>query len=133
MVNLFSGIQFGCEDLFQYFESLTTLPTLADLEELATKLHLAFSSTQAIHRALQDVNIDDTWSQFVPEGTPWPRQLDKEQHTQGRHPNGDRVLSNSIAFMRDALLSQELSFAVAEGDVGRVYEILKVRQVFLEQ
>jgi hypothetical protein len=39
---------------------------------------------------------------------------------------GDRVLSNSIGFMRDAMLSREVAEAVADGDVGRVYEALKV-------
>jgi len=42
------------------------------------------------------------------------------------HPQGDRVLASSITFMRDALMSREMSYAVAEGDIGRVYEILKV-------
>ena len=42
------------------------------------------------------------------------------------HPQGDRVLASSITFMRDALMSREMSYAVAEGDMGRVYEILKV-------
>lgn len=41
--------------------------------------------------------------------------------------DGDHVLSNSIAFMRDTLLSRECASAVAVGDVGRVWEVLKVR------
>jgi hypothetical protein len=28
--------------------------------------------------------------------------------------------------MRDALLSREISYAIAEGDAGRVYEVMKV-------
>ncbi|KAJ3776373.1 hypothetical protein FB446DRAFT_636082, partial [Lentinula raphanica] len=39
---------------------------------------------------------------------------------------GDRVLANSIAFMRDAVLSRECANAVASGDVGRVWEVMKV-------
>lgn len=39
---------------------------------------------------------------------------------------GDRCLMQSIAFMRDALVSREFTYALAEGDVGRVYEALKV-------
>ena len=42
------------------------------------------------------------------------------------HPQGDRVLASSITFMRDALMSREMSYAVAEGNTGRVYEVLKV-------
>ncbi|KII90822.1 hypothetical protein PLICRDRAFT_123648 [Plicaturopsis crispa FD-325 SS-3] len=39
---------------------------------------------------------------------------------------GDRVLARSIAFMRDAMISREAAYATAEGDVGRVYEAMKV-------
>lgn len=47
------------------------------------------------------------------------------------HPQGDHVLASSITFMRDALMSREMSYAVAEGDMGRVYEILKVMFICL--
>lgn len=43
--------------------------------------------------------------------------------------NGDQVLSNSIAFMRDTWVSREFLYAVAEGDVGRVYEAMKVSNI----
>ena len=39
---------------------------------------------------------------------------------------GDRVLANSICFMRDTLISHEMSQAIAEGDVGHVWEVMKV-------
>jgi len=39
---------------------------------------------------------------------------------------GDRVLARSIALMQDLMWSRECANAVAEGDAGRVYEILKV-------
>ncbi|KAJ3817574.1 hypothetical protein F5880DRAFT_1492702 [Lentinula raphanica] len=55
-------------------------------------------------------------------------QKDKEaEEVQNKlRQTGDRVLANSIAFMRDALLSRECANAVASGDVGRVWEVLKV-------
>ncbi|KIJ17495.1 hypothetical protein PAXINDRAFT_9449 [Paxillus involutus ATCC 200175] len=40
--------------------------------------------------------------------------------------HGDLILVKSIAFMRDALLSREAAYAVADGDAGRVYETMKV-------
>ena len=40
---------------------------------------------------------------------------------------GDRVLAQSILFMRDTILSKGAAEAVAQGDVGTVYKILKVR------
>jgi len=39
---------------------------------------------------------------------------------------GDRVLARSAAFMHEVLVSKEVAQAVAEGDVGRVYEGIKV-------
>ena len=43
------------------------------------------------------------------------------------HLDGDRVLGQSIVFIRDAIRLCEFVYATAEGDVGRVYEVLKVR------
>ena len=40
--------------------------------------------------------------------------------------DGDRVLANSILFLQDFGWWTELAFAVPEGDIGRVFEILKV-------
>jgi hypothetical protein len=42
---------------------------------------------------------------------------------------GDRTLAKSIAFMRDTLWQREMAYATAEGDVGRVYEIMKASPV----
>ncbi|KAI1783742.1 hypothetical protein LXA43DRAFT_902933 [Ganoderma leucocontextum] len=39
---------------------------------------------------------------------------------------GDRVLANAINFMNDAIICREFLYAVAEGDVGRVYEAMKM-------
>lgn len=39
---------------------------------------------------------------------------------------GDRVLARSASFMYEALVSKEVAQAVAEGDIGRVYEGIKV-------
>jgi hypothetical protein len=39
---------------------------------------------------------------------------------------GGFVIARSVSFMRDALISREAAYAAAEGDVGRVYEVVKV-------
>jgi hypothetical protein len=41
---------------------------------------------------------------------------------------GDRVLAQSIVFMQDTstLISREVAYAIAEGDVGWAYEGIKV-------
>lgn len=53
------------------------------------------------------------------------REAERERDAMRKH--GDHVLSNSIAFMCDTLLSRECAAAVTSGDVGRVWEVLKVR------
>lgn len=39
---------------------------------------------------------------------------------------GDRTLAKSIRFMHETIMSREAAYAVAEGDIGRVYECVKV-------
>ena len=39
---------------------------------------------------------------------------------------GDRVLAQLCRFMSKAMLSREACYAVADGDVGRIYEVFKV-------
>ncbi|KAJ3753060.1 hypothetical protein EV360DRAFT_97172 [Lentinula raphanica] len=51
------------------------------------------------------------------------KEADKDQEE--IRTSGDRVLANSIVFMRDALLSRECANAAASGDVGRVWEVMK--------
>ncbi|KAI0351471.1 hypothetical protein OH77DRAFT_1416044 [Trametes cingulata] len=95
------------------------------------------------------------WKATVPLGSPWTRvpgasappqetQSDaslaiastttdsSRQRTEGSADSqeepfvGDRSLANSISFMCDALILEEFNYAVAEGDVGRVYEAMKM-------
>ncbi|KAF8983551.1 hypothetical protein BDQ17DRAFT_1437367 [Cyathus striatus] len=116
------------------------LPKLEELENIACTLHGAYSTTCGIYNALQDTTLDTPWSLSVPLGTecvvnqPNQTSLLVEEVTSSeqaasndRHSKGDRVLSNSITFIQDALFSHEISYAVAEGDAGRVYEIMKAR------
>lgn len=158
-------LHFGCDNIFQHFESLSDsnkIPDIEVLEAAALKLHRTFSCTRAHYRALNDVSGTSEWSRLVPLGTPWAASVVDKSSLIG-NPNlpnskpaptlsktksattskkakkakedaerlksfrGDRVLANSICFMRDALISREMSQAVAEGDVGRVWEVMKVR------
>ncbi|KAF6749148.1 hypothetical protein DFP72DRAFT_1014734 [Ephemerocybe angulata] len=131
--------EFNTVDIFEHFETLERtkkLPKLEELEATALKLHRAFSTTSAIYQAAGDTTIDSKWTQSVPKGSPWPRDATaappaKKEKTKGlpddqMHQNGDRCLANSINLIRDGLYSTELTYAIAEGDVGRVHEILKV-------
>lgn len=144
---------FKCKDIFEHFKSLSVskaLPDIEVLEKTARILHCAFSSTRGLYYALGDTTATNSWTEIVALGSPWspspviassqpskppPKSTNSQKaadeastkpDTAGRHIKGDRVLANSINFMRDALMSREMSYAIAEGDVGRVYEILKV-------
>lgn len=50
----------------------------------------------------------------------------KKTHVESPGFDGDRVLANSILFLQDAGWWIEASYAVPEGDIGRVYKIVKV-------
>lgn len=45
---------------------------------------------------------------------------------EGEEIDGDQTLARSALLMYEALVSREIAQAVAEGDVGRVYEAIKV-------
>lgn len=139
---------------FEKLESAKSLPEIENLELTAKRLHRAYSSTRAHYQALQDSALSEgsDWGKTVPLGSPWlapARDSTSESITTGSTTQpaqnassksktsvksdaptppfkGDRVLANSIAFIRDALVSREMAFAVAEGDAGRVYEMMKV-------
>ncbi|KAJ8095754.1 hypothetical protein PM082_022861 [Marasmius tenuissimus] len=53
-------------------------------------------------------------------------EMEAEREREESRKSGDRVLANSIAFIRDALLSREAAYAAAAGDVGRFWEVFKV-------
>lgn len=40
--------------------------------------------------------------------------------------NGDQTLAQSCRFLYDATVSREVIYATADGDIGRVWEVLKV-------
>jgi hypothetical protein len=39
---------------------------------------------------------------------------------------GDRVFAEAVTFKRDAMFARELAYATSEGDVGRMWECIKV-------
>ncbi|TEB21750.1 hypothetical protein FA13DRAFT_1642380 [Coprinellus micaceus] len=133
-------VRYGCTNIFVYFTELAAakkLPTIEELEKSALELHHVYATTAGIYNALNDTTIDSRWTWAVPLGKEWedrpknPTSLgadagEQEEERNGRHKKGDRVLANSITFMRDALLEREVNYAIAEGDVGRVYQIMKV-------
>ncbi|KAJ2976135.1 hypothetical protein NUW54_g11617 [Trametes sanguinea] len=62
----------------------------------------------------------------MPPCTSAPSSAKNASKTARERFEGDRSLANTISFMIDALALEEFHYAVAEGDVGRVYEVIKV-------
>ncbi|KAJ3745217.1 hypothetical protein EV360DRAFT_57505 [Lentinula raphanica] len=134
-------LAFKSTDIFHYFRDLKEqdrLPEFEDLKSMALTLYQSYSTTQAYYDALHDADASDetsSWIEHIPVGTPWQGpQQPRKQTQKGKEADeerdeirasGDRVLANSIVFMRDALLSRECANAAASGDVGRVWEVMK--------
>ena len=144
LLNFDPGIFFKCTDIFEYFTQLSSTKSLPDIEDLISasrRLHQTFLTTCGIYYVLADMTIQSNWADNVPLGSSWSPPPDivssqpseqlaaknsKAKSVSTMHPQGDRVLASSMTFMWDALMSQVISYAVAEGDTGRVYQILKV-------
>ncbi|KDQ12642.1 hypothetical protein BOTBODRAFT_93829, partial [Botryobasidium botryosum FD-172 SS1] len=129
MVDCWS-IFFGTNDIVLYFaerQASGTLPTFEEFEANAHVLVARYSSTEAYEQALESGPVSGTDMDF-PVGPVWPAESGRgDGDGDGANEfTGDRVLANSILFMRDAIWFNEVCYAVAHGDIGRVLEVLKV-------
>ncbi|KAJ6468897.1 hypothetical protein C8R45DRAFT_1078905 [Mycena sanguinolenta] len=139
----------GVDDIFEHFDVLSKQNKLPDLEELVTmskKLHRTYSTARARDHAIHDIGSTTAWAQTVPTGTLWvpipvedssldttAKKKKKKSSTTKKKKDkppappckGDFVLAQAIDFIRDGINSRKLATAVAEGDVGRLYECLK--------
>lgn len=127
---------------------------------MARKLYRAYATARGRDHALYDVGETSEWSTTVPQGSAWipapiedssldknPRKLktnsplepsDKQpkkprkrkEKPPPKQYESDFVLAQEIDFLRDAINSPTLATAVAEGDIGRLYECIKVRPMF---
>ncbi|KAG6835289.1 hypothetical protein H0H93_003080 [Arthromyces matolae] len=138
------------DNLQQYFDAQKEANTLSSFEALlasARVLVRRYGTTTAFQRA-HNPEVGDPYA--VPEGTPWTRPpvVDGQAATQPpyRSPlendnidqlsdlsdpeesalDGDITLANSILFIRNAIWWREMCRAVARGDTGRIWEILKI-------
>lgn len=135
--------------------SIDQLPSFEDLEHGARALFDTYCTTRADHACSNDVTDGSSeWSTHVPLGTPWvppiidktsirskpvlPKKNAKKTKTPKAAPKtssekpdstifkGDHVLRDCRAFFKDASISREAAYAAAGGDVGRLWEALKV-------
>ncbi|KAJ3506750.1 hypothetical protein NLJ89_g6695 [Agrocybe chaxingu] len=118
------------DNLFQHFDRLASqkrLPSFEDLELAAKQLYKSYTSLRAQERALRGPHTIQN-STVIPKVSPWPSPTREGKDSSQALPLflGDNVLSRSISFMRDTMFAREFSEATAEGDVGRIWEIIKV-------
>ncbi|KAJ6529412.1 hypothetical protein DFH09DRAFT_934780 [Mycena vulgaris] len=134
----------GTSDILAHFTKLAESKKLPDFEELvltAKKLHRTYSTARARDHAIFDTGTTSEWAKTIPTGSEWvpidveDSSLDqtKKKKSKGKKKErpipppckGDFVLGQAIDFLRDGLNSRKATFAVAEGDVGRLYEAIK--------
>ncbi|KAJ7643001.1 hypothetical protein DFH06DRAFT_999293 [Mycena polygramma] len=133
-------------DIHAHFEELSAndaLPSLDDLLEQASILRERYASQTAYDQSLSKEEYEEAGTrEQIPAGSPWappsaadvpppvapPQDADDgpKIHTEEAEFDGDRVLSNSILFIMEFGWWIELNYAIPEGDVGRIFEILKV-------
>ncbi|KAJ7449486.1 hypothetical protein B0H11DRAFT_2161915 [Mycena galericulata] len=115
-------------------------PDFDDLVATAKILHRTYSTAGARDHAIFDTGTTSAWAKTIPTGSPWvPMDVEDSSVDQKKKKKpskkkakpvpppckGDFVLAQAIDFFRDAINSRKISFAVAEGNVGRLYECLK--------
>ncbi|KAG5634356.1 hypothetical protein H0H81_002264 [Sphagnurus paluster] len=141
------------EAFFAQKKQANALPEFHELLDIAKKLARRHATTKAFRAAH---NPNDKNPDPVPNGSPWlpptqPLAVPQEnwaeniapirvmddqksnalpdmfENSQTRtSPLGDVTLANTTLFIRDAIWWHEMCRAVAEGDTGRVWEILKI-------
>ncbi|KAJ7020892.1 hypothetical protein C8F04DRAFT_1224175 [Mycena alexandri] len=139
---LILGIDSDIHTHFQELSAIDCLPTLDDLLEHAADLRRRFASQAAYDLALSKAEYDgETPSAKAPRGSPWVSHTSHHDtppppppkpnegpkvHTETPEFDGDRVFSNAILFLMEFGWWIELNYAIPEGDIGRVLEILKI-------
>jgi hypothetical protein len=130
------SLHFQQENLFTYFKTLATngqLPEFEDLETAARQLYRRYTSLRAQQKAMEGT-VEPT----IPKGHDWVSEptpvKENNQHTKKKKGTeldpgpfqGDQVLAKSIAFMRETMHAREMTLATAQGDPGRIWEMIKV-------
>ncbi|KAJ7110688.1 hypothetical protein C8R44DRAFT_934414 [Mycena epipterygia] len=133
-------------DLLIHFDELAAhdcLPSLDDLLDQASILRERYASQAAYEQSLSREEYDQASTRTkIPSGSPWTpmgipqpaksKNTSKDEdegpkiHKEAPGFDGDRVMSNAILFIMEFGWWIELNYAIPEGDIGRVMEILKI-------
>lgn len=125
---------------------------------MARKLYRAYGTARGRDHAMYDTGTTSEWAQTVPMGSPWvPQEIEdssldtkKRKSSKKAVPDsgkptkkprkpkakpipkpckGDFVLVQGFDFIRDGLNSRKITTAVAQGDIHRMYECIKVHLI----
>ncbi|KAH7914696.1 hypothetical protein BJ138DRAFT_1079047 [Hygrophoropsis aurantiaca] len=141
---------FQCSNLVEHFEQLQSQNNIPDFESLCSNgqtLARRHATTQAFERAHKP---EENHPDNVPLGSPWTHgdnHDDVEMENPGDmsdqivfdgvdalsdlsdyedHPMADISLGNTTLFMRNGIWWREMCESIAQGDTGRVWEIMKI-------
>jgi hypothetical protein len=126
----------------EHFSGQSLLPSFEELLAVARILTRRHGTTQAYNSAL---NASAPPENRPPKGSDWIRQSQSEDEAMDENHDEDELelplppeqpkdeidttVANSILFIRNAVWWREVCTAVAEGDSGRVWEIMKVSSI----
>jgi hypothetical protein len=136
-------------NLLEYFirkEANQSIPSFSKLWEEAQAVFLRYGHPHAFEHAMNgqfpssevEIAHGDEWKLIKePSSVPLdianskkqkkPPKEGTEGEDEGNIPfRGDQSLAQSCRFLYDATVSREIIFATADGDIGRVWEVLKV-------
>ncbi|KZV82349.1 hypothetical protein EXIGLDRAFT_843839 [Exidia glandulosa HHB12029] len=117
-----------CYDILEYFTekaSTNNLPSLDHLFELAQKLENTYSSVRA-HACALKTRTRQPADARAPEDPEWLRKMSNEETGEAGDFGGDRLLANANSFLNDFLDIREWCHSTAAGEIGRVWEMVKL-------
>ncbi|THU78559.1 hypothetical protein K435DRAFT_588157, partial [Dendrothele bispora CBS 962.96] len=127
------------EDMFAHFEQQgknNNLPDFDDLMAKAVRITSRWVSLESVAQALSSNTSSLPDDITFPLGDPYQFHATDnggvnenpkfDLFKESKDFEGDHVLANSILFKWEYSLWLELAYAVPEGDIGRVWEIMKI-------
>jgi hypothetical protein len=146
LIHLCLSIEFGLDhhdQIIPHFDELKRLNKLPNFEALldtADRIRQRYMTLESYEQALcQDSDNVAAVPEVLrfPLGEPYTPSsimtgderggvVDDKVFRESEGFTGDRVLANSILFMWEYSLWIEFAYALPQGDIGRVFEILKV-------
>ncbi|TFK73715.1 hypothetical protein BDN72DRAFT_868943 [Pluteus cervinus] len=113
----------GLRTHFRTIAQAGKIPTFDELEKLARGLFRTYTTVRARHQVMKGTLSTNS---VLPVGQLYPRPFPTEA-MQVEHFKGDEVLAQSMAAMTGLIWSREIALATADGDPGRIWEVMKMK------